>query len=218
MGTLFHALRPASLRGRRDSTASTDTHVPTILQPYDQVPASPNPDLNLVIDTPKDFRSSPRVAHLLPSALRHSRSSDFVQDRGRSHPPRAQTHIPTFDELHPRQRANSIMSLGGTKASAYYTTTENTGSPTSSPGEYLPAPTPVTSLWKSFSFLPFLREGTVHSPVPEPPTSPEIPAPPLPRRGDVVCLGYDTLDDQQMSRLEGKSDHRPVMGSYALYI
>ncbi|KAJ7650437.1 inositol polyphosphate phosphatase [Roridomyces roridus] len=44
-------------------------------------------------------------------------------------------------------------------------------------------------------------------------------APPrAPRRGEVVCLNYDTLDDRGMRRLEGRSDHRPVMGSYAVYI
>jgi len=39
-----------------------------------------------------------------------------------------------------------------------------------------------------------------------------------PRRGDVVCLGYDSLDDRAMRRLEGRSDHRPVIGSFAIYL
>jgi hypothetical protein len=39
-----------------------------------------------------------------------------------------------------------------------------------------------------------------------------------PRRGDVVCLSYGTLDDQGMGRLGGRSDHRPVIGSYAVYL
>ncbi|EJD06622.1 DNase I-like protein [Fomitiporia mediterranea MF3/22] len=38
------------------------------------------------------------------------------------------------------------------------------------------------------------------------------------RRGEVVALGYNSLDDQAMRRLEGRSDHRPVIGSYAIYI
>ncbi|KAF8515384.1 DNase I-like protein [Hysterangium stoloniferum] len=38
------------------------------------------------------------------------------------------------------------------------------------------------------------------------------------RRGDVVAISYHTLDDRQMKRLEGHSDHRPVIGSYAIYI
>ncbi|KAF4596457.1 hypothetical protein EYR38_007844 [Pleurotus pulmonarius] len=38
-----------------------------------------------------------------------------------------------------------------------------------------------------------------------------------PRKGDVICLSYDTLNDKAMRRLEGRSDHRPVIGSYAIY-
>jgi hypothetical protein len=39
-----------------------------------------------------------------------------------------------------------------------------------------------------------------------------------PRKGDVVCLSYRTLDDGGMRRLEGRSDHRPVIGVYAIYV
>ncbi|KAG8908354.1 hypothetical protein FRB99_007281 [Tulasnella sp. 403] len=42
--------------------------------------------------------------------------------------------------------------------------------------------------------------------------------PPLHRKGDVVCLRYDTLDDRQMGRLEARSDHRPVRGDFAVYL
>jgi len=38
------------------------------------------------------------------------------------------------------------------------------------------------------------------------------------RKGDVVCLDYNTLDDRQMRRLEGRSDHRPVLGTFVVYI
>ncbi|KAH9974841.1 hypothetical protein BJV74DRAFT_863318 [Russula compacta] len=41
---------------------------------------------------------------------------------------------------------------------------------------------------------------------------------PRPRKGDVVCLSYRTLDDRGMRRLEGRSDHRPVVGVYAIYV
>jgi hypothetical protein len=43
-------------------------------------------------------------------------------------------------------------------------------------------------------------------------------SPPLPLKGQVICLSYNTLDDRGMRRLEGRSDHRPVIGTYALYI
>ncbi|KAJ3565155.1 hypothetical protein NP233_g7820 [Leucocoprinus birnbaumii] len=47
---------------------------------------------------------------------------------------------------------------------------------------------------------------------------PQVPeAPRGPRKGEIVCLSYKTLDDQGMRRLEGRSDHRPVMGSFAVY-
>ncbi|KAJ7052514.1 hypothetical protein C8F01DRAFT_568841 [Mycena amicta] len=45
---------------------------------------------------------------------------------------------------------------------------------------------------------------------------PMLPKPP--GRGDVLCLNYDTLDDRGMRRLEGRSDHRPVLASYIVYI
>lgn len=41
---------------------------------------------------------------------------------------------------------------------------------------------------------------------------------PRPRKGDIVCLSYRTLDDRGMRRLEGRSDHRPVIGVYAIYV
>ena len=62
------------------------------------------------------------------------------------------------------------------------------------------------------------------------------PSPSQHRKGDVVCINYRTLDDRQMRRLDGKrltfsslnldqckhflgrSDHRPVIGSYAIYL
>lgn len=35
-------------------------------------------------------------------------------------------------------------------------------------------------------------------------------------KGDIVCLDYNTLDDREMRRLEGRSDHRPVIGAYVI--
>ena len=35
-------------------------------------------------------------------------------------------------------------------------------------------------------------------------------------KGDIVCLDYNTLDDREMRRLEGRSDHRPVIGTYVI--
>lgn len=71
-------------------------------------------------------------------------------------------------------------------------------------------------------FLPFLSTSTEssrdgHGP-PERAPSPAPPPAPAPRRGDIVCQSYRTLDDRGMRRLEGRSDHRPVIGTYVLYI
>lgn len=38
------------------------------------------------------------------------------------------------------------------------------------------------------------------------------------RKGDVVCLEYGTLDDSAMRRLEGRSDHRPILGTFSVYV
>ncbi|KAL0954741.1 hypothetical protein HGRIS_003693 [Hohenbuehelia grisea] len=94
------------------------------------------------------------------------------------------------------------------------TTKTTTPSSTSSSQPLLP------SRWR---FLPFL--GTRDSA----PTLPTVETPsaqsdavtavePPPRRGDVVCMNYKTLDDKGMRKLEGRSDHRPVIGSYRIYI
>ena len=52
----------------------------------------------------------------------------------------------------------------------------------------------------------------------EPDGAPAAAESPRPRKGDVVCLSYRTLDDRGMRRLEGRSDHRPVIGVYAIYV
>lgn len=74
--------------------------------------------------------------------------------------------------------------------------------------------------------LPFFRGDSTNATAPVDPASnpgecTEISTGPTtrrPRKGDVVCLGYDSLDDIAMRRLEGRSDHRPVVGSFAIYL
>lgn len=68
------------------------------------------------------------------------------------------------------------------------------------------------SLWR---FLPAFLSPTNH----QGNIGPEVMyTPPLPLKGHVICLDYNTLDDRGMRRLEGRSDHRPVIGTYAVYI
>jgi hypothetical protein len=75
-------------------------------------------------------------------------------------------------------------------------------------------------------FLPFFwgdssQAATTADPVSTSEESPEMTVNSTsykPRKGDVICLGYDSLDDKAMRRLEGRSDHRPVIGSFAIFL
>ena len=74
-------------------------------------------------------------------------------------------------------------------------------------------------------FLPFFRGDSSHTAVADPsPSSGESlemiagSTTHKQRKGDVICLGYDSLDDRAMRRLESRSDHRPVTGSFAIYL
>ncbi|KAF6759917.1 hypothetical protein DFP72DRAFT_805883 [Ephemerocybe angulata] len=74
------------------------------------------------------------------------------------------------------------------------------------------------SRWR---FLPnFLSPSHSHSmePTVEEQVTPVVTPAIIHRRGDVVCLDYSTLDDRRMRRLEGRSDHRPVLGTFVVYI
>ena len=86
----------------------------------------------------------------------------------------------------------------------------------------------VHQRWRLLSFL--LRDGeatrdvddagaatVVATPLASSPDATTAEAP-RPRKGDVVCLSYRTLDDRGMRRFEGRSDDRPVMGVYVIYV
>ena len=72
--------------------------------------------------------------------------------------------------------------------------------------------------WFSLQFLSVIHN--LHaSPGPIPQAQQAIPpVPPLHRKGDMVCIAYETLSDKEMRRLEGRSDHRPVVGHYAVFV
>ncbi|KAJ3813593.1 inositol polyphosphate phosphatase, partial [Lentinula aff. lateritia] len=88
--------------------------------------------------------------------------------------------------------------------------------PDSSPYNASREPGSTPSKWR---FFPFLYHNSTSSTstdiISTPPTDLSIN---VPRRGDLICLSYDTLNDRSMRRLEGRSDHRPVIGSYAVYL
>lgn len=94
----------------------------------------------------------------------------------------------------------------------------------------LPSTTPRVSVHKAndtptkstppvrWRLFPFLTRDNDNSAPPTPTSLASETFLPGPRKGDVVPLSYNALDNQAMRRLEGRSDHRPVIGSYAIYI
>ncbi|KAJ7773047.1 inositol polyphosphate phosphatase [Mycena metata] len=73
------------------------------------------------------------------------------------------------------------------------------------------------SRWRFFpSFL--THNSTQSGSSQDPSASIDTIPPRIPRRGEVQCLNYNTLDDRGMRRLEGRSDHRPVIAAYVVYV
>lgn len=218
MGSFLHAFRPASSRSRKNSEVSLDV-APHLLTPDSQY-ASPEP--RSAEDSPVfsfDPGSTPRPD--FSGKLKHSASVDHLPSASDRplHSQRSKSHLQILDR--PRSRQTSLQS--GPPGQAQPALPLRADSlqhldtpPPVPPKDPLPTIAPVSSLWKSFNFLPFLRDNG--SQIIDRPSTPDTPPSSPPRRGDVICLTYNTLDDRQMRRLEGKSDHRPVIGGYALYI
>lgn len=93
--------------------------------------------------------------------------------------------------------------------------TESLGTPPTGLPHHTRIPTP--SRWRFFpSFL--THHSTSSSSSQDPSLSTDALPPRPPRRGEVLCLNYNTLDDREMRRLEGRSDHRPVIAAYICYV
>jgi hypothetical protein len=56
------------------------------------------------------------------------------------------------------------------------------------------------------------------APVSNPPEKKDASLPVIHYKGEVICCHYGTLDDSAMRRLEGRSDHRPILGTFSVYI
>ncbi|EMD33400.1 hypothetical protein CERSUDRAFT_118002, partial [Gelatoporia subvermispora B] len=228
IGQLLHALRPLSLRNRRDSTASATSSIFTNLShvaPPDSAPGSPRTSTittrdDSALPTPRALRVARRLStsrsheslHVpvsapiieRPSPLRMHTDSDTR--RARPHTSVPLIHSKTMPAPPPRlplptlQHDSPLDSPAGDSPTSAATTQSG-----------------ISSRW--FGFLPFLYRDTHALPIERPPTpESEHELEVRPRRGDVLCLGYNTLDDRSMVRLEGRSDHRPVIGSYALFL
>ncbi|KAJ3556613.1 hypothetical protein NM688_g1926 [Phlebia brevispora] len=217
MGSFLHVLRPASLRSRKDSIASVEQLTPTSPHYPDEV-GTPRVSAQDINNDTQDSHDAPPTPRSRP--LSHSKSIDFTALNDRPFMNRSKSHALLREE---RIRKPSLPSLPSLRSPTLPTSRpqeiQDLLSAGASPKELLPSPAPTTSLWRTLSFLPFLSRDAMSqsTPLDRPPT-PESPPLPPPRKGDVVCLSYDTLDDMAMRRLQAKSDHRPVIGSYAIYV
>ncbi|KAI0749899.1 hypothetical protein C8Q80DRAFT_1164548 [Daedaleopsis nitida] len=246
MGQFFSALRPSSLRSRRDSTWSMN-HPDLSQTPIPGEP-TPHPHFHLQADRrhpPASRVHSPtRKAHPL-RRISQTRSVDSFQRSSSDERSLARIHshelsgpslAPSSGNVSgsgrgvPLRHANTISPVmpvagGDTSAATSATLVSPPLSPALespldmvSPATTSPSPSAPMFRW----LLPFFYKDGPHQqqavqPEPQGAATPR-PEPPPPRRGDVVCLKYDTLDDRGMRRLEGRSDHRPVIGSYAVYV
>ncbi|OAX37607.1 DNase I-like protein [Rhizopogon vinicolor AM-OR11-026] len=210
VGTLLsQAFRP---RLRRDSSGSlTSEDTPGL-------PTRPRASVPFVRAATDHGHDSQRPVSFnipkSPNVLRHSRSIDTVPTQSMPDPPRASEH----DVNHAVQRRLSLdLGLPDTGSSPTSPATKSETHdipPPVPPKDSTPTP-PASTRWGRF--FPFRRDtsGSIVT-TSESPHAPSGPPPPV--RGDVVCLSYRSLDDREMRLLEGRSDHRPVIGSYAVYI
>jgi hypothetical protein len=200
VGLFFaNAFRPLRARGTSsNSLSSLDT--PDSSSSAADRPTQPLPESPQALDEVTPFSRSTEPEPKARS-LHHSKSIDSFPARTRPVPSRSPTSI---------KRPRS--------ASAVHTPSSLHLTPADLPPLVPPTPTPnpnpnpvvviSPSRWRLFPFL-----GTQPSPVVAQPTQTAVH-----RKGEVVCLSYEALDDGGMRRLEGRSDHRPVVGCYAVYL
>ena len=206
---VLQALRPLSLRPRKDSEASAhSTDAPRSSTYHSARRSQEQQRREDMVGTSVQSHGPPRL-HLGPidslsNLMRPvlSRTVSYtpvvVNDQGhaRNETSAGGVRMQHTQTLQPSSVSNSEIPMSHSLSS--------TGLPPLS--HSAAAESPHSSRW--LGFLPFLhRDSTISSPESVPP-----------RRGEVVCLEYRTLDDRAMRRLEGRSDHRPVIGSYAIYL
>ena len=217
VGQFFvNALRPLTSRGRRESMSSLNSVEVPSLPPK----MSPITVLSPTHDEPRDMLDGTTP---LSQFIKRSRSNDLLcvteslspssLTRSKSSSSRYNLRLRrslSADQLQPQ---SPVPSPPASRPPSY---------PSSPAMDYGPPPpvppkdslSAIPSRWR---FFPFLSREVPPSPIEpsEPPVS-DLLSPP--KKGDVMCLSYNTLDDRGMRRLEGRSDHRPVIGSYAVYL
>lgn len=212
MGTLIsQAIRPFSARVRRDSGGSPNsTEVMSCgKQDYFSRPATKTATGNrpMSLNIPKP----PRI----PSRTRSTETVDEVQEDGHvSVRPLTQgsdnsTRVSSTD-VPPTQKTSEVASNSPSSSLVPRSDGLLECPPPVPPKDPIPTPPPSTR-WRFFPF----RRDTSQSIVTQEST---LNLAPHPTKGDIICLGYSSLDDRGMRLLEGRSDHRPVIGSYAVYL
>jgi hypothetical protein len=208
VGQFFaNAFRPLSARVRKDSHSSMSSIDISAVPVKTDVLISSSP-ANGSEDLVSPFSY---IAQNKTKRLHHSKSNDNltlgkVELLGRDScdtnllPPHNHPHLsPVNSDCPPR--IDTQIPTSGFAADSFHQIAKE-----------LPA-LPVLSRWRFFPFLS--REGAAPTNTPADRT---VDASPPPQKGEVICLSYTSLDDRGMRRLEGRSDHRPVIGSYAIYL
>ncbi|THV03175.1 DNase I-like protein [Dendrothele bispora CBS 962.96] len=212
VGQFFaNAFRPLSARSRRESYNSTSSYITSAAS--SSISATPNKE------------SPPPSPDLFESVAPFSR---FVYADSRSPPSLETSSLPLSpDAISSPEKPQTDSRLNRSSSSA-----SRRGSMTVE--RHVRRPPAMALSSNSTDIVSTSRETSVstprwrflpafftHSSTPSN-ASDALPTTPAhqrsPRKGDVICLDYNTLDDREMRRLEGRSDHRPVVGSYAVYL
>ena len=210
-----NALRPLTNRGRRESTSSTSSSELYPLPPDNAYisPPSPAHDESNVLDDASPFARF----------VKRSRSNDVLQA--------TETPSPTLPSLTRSKSSSSLYKQhrSGSASQSFHSpsspstcgTPSHSSSPVKDTGHVdllhpISHKEPTLAMPSRWRFLPFFNRDVPDSPLEHREPTPDHVSPP--KKGDVICLSYNTLDDRGMRRLEGRSDHRPVIGSYAVYI
>ena len=214
VGTLIsQAIRPFSVRVRHDSGSSLNAEVVSAAKQdyFNRLATKPttgNRPLSLNIPKP------PRM----PIRTRSTEAVDQAQDDGHTSlrpPTQASDDTTRVSSTHapPTQK---VWEAGSDSSSLPSVPVLRSDSFTESPPPVPPKdPTPPSS--NRWRFFPFRRD-TFQSIATQESAVSTIHCAPQPAKGDIVCLDYSSLDDRGMRLLEGRSDHRPVIGSYAVYL
>ncbi|KAG9315086.1 hypothetical protein JVU11DRAFT_4198 [Chiua virens] len=214
VGTLIsQAIRPFSVRVRRESGGSPNSELTSSSGKQDYFS---RPVMKTALGSRPVSLTIPKPSRL----LNRSRSAENVnQDERLSERPPTQSSDnstnPSDLDIPPTQRVSEASSDSPSLPSI--PAIRNDGLPDCPPPvppkDFIPA-APSSTRWR---FFPFRRE-TFQSIISQESTASTLNPVPHHPKGEVVCLDYRTLDDRGMRLLEGRSDHRPVIGSYAVYL